>query len=144
MFPEAAGTAIAVNAQAASTAGELAEWFADFFTEEPAVIEQFARYLTIAAWGYAGYGLLIVGNGVLNAVDKASLALLQSCARVFLVMLPFAWFLRGSWGADAVYAAELASNLAGGAVAAAVVWWVLRDRSAKSPGTDVSAEPEAA
>ena len=120
------------------------EWFADIFTEDPAVIDQFARYLTIAAWGYAGYGLLIVGNGVLNAVGKASLALLQSCARVFLVMLPFAWFLRASWGADAIYAAELASNLAGGAVAAAVVWWVLRDRTASSPDKAAQAEPEAA
>ena len=120
------------------------DWFADIFTEEAAVIEQFSRYLTIAAWGYAGYGLLIVGNGVLNAVDKASLALLQSCARVFLVMLPFAWFLRSSWGADAIYAAELASNVAGGAVSAAVVWWVLRDRSTTAPAKSVSAEPEAA
>ncbi len=115
------------------------EWFADFFTEEAAVIEQFARYLTIAAWGYAGYGLLIVGNGVLNSVGKAGLALAQSCARVFLVMLPFAWFLRGSWGADAVYGAELAANVLGGLVSAVVVWWVLKAK----PDTRKDAEPPA-
>ncbi|MEL7446760.1 MAG: MATE family efflux transporter [Pseudomonadota bacterium] len=104
------------------------EWFADFFTEEPAVIAQFALYLQIAAWGYAGFGLLIVGNGIMNAVDKASFALLQSIARVFLVMLPFAWLLRGSWGAEAVYAAELAANLFGGLTAITLVFLVLRRR----------------
>lgn len=120
------------------------EWFADFFTEEAAVINQFARYLTIAAWGYAGYGLLIVGNGVLNAVDKAGLALAQSCARVFLVMLPFAWLLRGSWGADAVYGAELAANVVGGLVSAAVVWWVLKAKPEAPKNAGAPAEPEAA
>ena len=101
------------------------EWFADFFTEDPAVIEQFARYLTIAAWGYAGYGLLIVGNGALNAVGQSGLALLQSAARVFLVMMPIAWLLRGAWGADAIYGAELAANVLGGALASIIVWRIL-------------------
>lgn len=99
---------------------------ARLFSEDPAVVREFGRYLGIAAWGYAGFGLLIVGNGALNAIDRSSFALLQSCARVFLVMLPFAWFLRGSWGADAIYSAELAANLFGGAVASLVVWKVLQ------------------
>ena len=57
---------------------------------------------------------------------RAGLALAQSFARVFLVMMPFAWLLRGSWGADAIYAAELVANLAGGALGAFIVWRVLR------------------
>lgn len=101
-------------------------WLGQFFSDDPTVLAQFRRYLSIAAWGYAGFGLLIVGNGALNAIDRSSFALMQSCARVFLVMLPFAWFLRGSWGADAIYAAELAANLFGGAVASLVVWRLLR------------------
>ncbi|GAA4050822.1 MATE family efflux transporter [Parerythrobacter jejuensis] len=105
------------------------EWFAQFFTDEADVSREFTRYLTIAAWGYAGYGLLIVGNGVLNAVDKASFALFQSAFRVFAIMLPFAWFLRGNWGSDAIYGAELVSNLVGGMVAAVIVWWVLRPKN---------------
>lgn len=104
------------------------ERFASLFSDDPAVVAQFDAYLRIAVWGYAGFGLLITANGVLNAVDKASLALLQSFARVFLVMMPFAWLLRGSWGADAIYAAELVANLAGGALGAYIVWRVLRDR----------------
>ncbi|MBY6216962.1 MATE family efflux transporter [Qipengyuania aquimaris] len=101
-------------------------WFADFFTDEPDVIEQFSRYLEISVWGYAGFGLLIVANGALNGVGRASLALAQSAARVFLIMLPIGWVLRASWGAEAIYGAELVANLAGGTLAALIVWRVLR------------------
>jgi len=101
------------------------EWFADFFTKEPSVIAQFSLYLQIAAWGYAGFGLLIVANGILNAVDRASLALVQSVLRVFLVMLPVAWFLGATWGAAGIYAAELAANIFGAASAIVLVFFVL-------------------
>lgn len=108
------------------------DWFADFFTDDPQVIEEFSRYLAISVWGYAGFGLLIVANGALNAVDKAGFALTQSALRVFLVMLPFGWLLRGHWGSSAIYAAELFANLAGGALAAFVVWRILRSGPEKS------------
>lgn len=106
-------------------------WFAQFFTSDPDVMEEFTAYLRIAAWGYAGFGLLIVANGALNAVDKASYALTQSFARVFLVMLPIGWLARPYWGSHAIYVAELAANALGGALAAYVVWRVLR----KGPST---------
>ncbi len=96
------------------------ENFARVFTDNPAVIAEFAAYLHIAAWGYAGFGLLIVGNGIMNAVDKASFALLQSVARVFLVMLPVALVLQPGMGSNAIYTAELAANLFG-AVSAVVL-----------------------
>lgn len=101
-------------------------WFADFFSSDPAVIEQFASYLTIAAWGYAGFGVLIVANGALNALDKARFALLQSTTRVFLVMLPLAWLAREYYGVRAIYGAELAANIIGGGIAAWVVWRAMR------------------
>lgn len=101
---------------------------AQLFTDDPAVALEFKRYLAISVWGYAGFGLLITANGALNAVDRSSFALAQSFARVFLLMLPVAWLLRARWQADAIYAAELVANLGGGALAAAVVWRVLRAR----------------
>ena len=106
-----------------------AQWFAGLFTDEAAVVAQFTAYLKIAAWGYAGFGLLIVANGMLNAVDKASLALTQSIARVFLVMLPFAWVFVGSWGSEAIYAAELAANLFGALTGAALIYYALKLRA---------------
>ncbi|MDN3646206.1 MATE family efflux transporter [Pontixanthobacter aestiaquae] len=103
-------------------------WFAQLFSDNPAVIDEFSRYLAIAAWGYAGFGLLIVSNGALNSVGKAGWALAQSCFRVFLVMMPVAWLLRPTWGSDAIYSAELAANVVGGAVALVLVLRILGQR----------------
>lgn len=99
--------------------------FARIFTSDPKVIAEFDLYLRIAAWGYAGFGLLIVGNGIMNAVDKAGFALGQSVARVFCVMLPVALLLRPSMGSAAIYGAELAANLFGALSAFLLVRHVL-------------------
>ncbi|AUX70673.1 MATE family efflux transporter [Porphyrobacter sp. HT-58-2] len=93
---------------------------AQIFTSDHKVIAEFDLYLKIAAWGYAGFGLLIVGNGIMNAVDKAAFALLQSVARVFLVMLPVALVLQPGMGSAGIFTAELAANLFG-AVSAVVL-----------------------
>lgn len=103
----------------------LASQFAKVFTSDPEVTQQFVLYINIASWGYAGFGILIVSNGILNAIDRASFALTQSAARVFLVMLPFAWVLNASWGSSAVYSAELAANIFGGLTGAALAYWLL-------------------
>jgi putative MATE family efflux protein len=108
---------------------------AQLFTDDPLVAREFKSYLAFSVWGYAGFGLLITANGALNAVDHARFALMQSFARVFLLMLPFAWLLRGAWGAEAIYAAELVANLGGGALAALIVWRVLRVKPANVPVT---------
>ncbi len=109
------GFAVAIGMLAAG------EHFARLFTDDPLVIAEFALYLKIAAWGYAGFGLLIVGNGVMNAVDKAGFALVQSVMRVFLVMLPAALILQPVMGSAAIYTAELAANLFGAVSAALLV-----------------------
>lgn len=94
------------------------------FTEDPAVVAEFDLYLTIAAWGYAGFGLLIVGNGIMNAVDKAGFALGQSVARVFLVMLPVALVLQPAMGSAAIFTAELAANLFGAVSAIVLIRYI--------------------
>jgi len=139
---EAGGFAVTYGLLLAVVLFFSAEWFAGFFSQDPAVIGQFASYLRIAAWGYAGYGVLIVANGALNAVDKSGWALFQSFARVFLVMMPFAWLARGTWGAEAIYAAELAANVFGGTAAALIVWRVLR-RKPQQAQPSRPAEPAA-
>jgi len=105
------------------------EQFARLFTDDPAVVAEFALYLEIAAWGYAGFGLLIVGNGIMNAVDKASFALLQSVVRVFLVMLPVALLMQPSMGSAAIYTAELAANLFGAVTAVLLVRHIFVQRA---------------
>ena len=106
--------------------------FARIFTDDPAVVAEFDLYLKIAAWGYAGFGLLIVGNGIMNSVGKAGFALGQSIARVFLVMLPVALLLAPAMGSSAVYTAELAANLFGAASALMLVRFIFARRMAEA------------
>jgi putative MATE family efflux protein len=97
--------------------------FAALFADDGAVKDSFERYILLAAWGYAGFGMFIVGNGALNAIDHAGWALGQSIIRVAVFMIPVAWLLREPWGEDAIYAAELSANVLGGALAVAVALW---------------------
>lgn len=102
------------------------DWFGGFFSDDAEVLDALSRYLLIAAWGFAGYGVLVVVNGAFNAIDRAPLALGQSAARVMLIMVPFAWLAGSALGSNAVYGAELAANITGGLGAAALAWHVLR------------------
>ena len=99
-------------------------WFAARFSDEPAVVEATMRYLQISVWGYAGYGVLIVINGALNAIDRAAWALGLSLGRVLLVMVPFAALLQARWGRSAIFGAELASNLVGALAGVALAVWI--------------------
>ncbi|MEZ5743782.1 MAG: MATE family efflux transporter [Sphingomonadaceae bacterium] len=99
---------------------------AALFTDDAEVRATLARYISISAWGYGGYGLCIIVNGALNAVDRAGMALAQSLARIALVMVPVAWLARPMLGADAVYFGELAANIAGAVIAVLLVRHVLR------------------
>lgn len=96
---------------------------AALFADDGAVKDSFERYILIAAWGYAGFGMFIVGNGALNAIDYAGWALAQSIVRVAVFMIPVAWFMRSAWREDAIYAAELSANVLGGLLAVAVALW---------------------
>jgi putative MATE family efflux protein len=134
----AAGFCLAWGLAVATAMLAAGELFARLFTDDPAVIAEFALYLKIAAWGYAGFGLLIVGNGVMNAVDKAGFALVQSVMRVFLVMLPVALILQPVMGSAAIYTAELAANLFG-AVSAVVLVRHIFARPGLAHGTGMPA-----
>jgi putative MATE family efflux protein len=129
----AAGFCVAWGLAVAVAMVVAGENFARLFTDDPAVIAEFDLYLEIAAWGYAGFGLLIVGNGIMNAVDKAGLALLQSVGRVFLVMLPVALVLQGGMGSAAIYTAELAANLFGAVTAVLLVRHIFLTKAAAAP-----------
>ena len=100
------------------------DWLAGLFTDDETVKASFRLYIEVAAWGYAGFGVLITTNGAFNAIGKAQRALALSVTRVLLMMLPFAAYFQPRWGEAGVYGAELVANL-GGAVLAAVLAWML-------------------
>ncbi|MBV7257934.1 MATE family efflux transporter [Pacificimonas sp. WHA3] len=113
---------------------------AGLFTDDPGVIGQIGTYLMIAAWGFAGYGILIVTNGALNAVDRAPHATLVSAARVLLIMVPVAWAGSRIGDETGIYAGELAANLVGGAAAYFVGVRMLKAENCPAPSPATKAE----
>lgn len=93
-----------------------------WFTDDRAVIDGIAQYLLIASWAFFAYGLLVVSNGALNAIDKSTRALGVSVARVGLVMVPLGLAGSAMFGPVGVYGADLVANLLGGTAA----FWVAR------------------
>ena len=109
------------------------EAVASLFAEEQAVVQAMGRYLSIGAWGFFAYGLLIVSNGAMNAVDRSGRALAVSAARVLAVMVPLAWLGTRTIGPTGVFAAELAANVLGGAAALWIAWRALCPERRKAP-----------
>ncbi len=102
------------------------ETIGGWFTDDKAVIDGIAQYLRIASWAFFAYGLLIVSNGALNAIDKSKRALGVSVARVALVMVPLGLLGSALIGPAGVYGADLAANLLGGTAAFWLAWRALR------------------
>ncbi len=112
------------------------------FTDSATAAAGLERYLLLAAWGYGGFGVLIVTNGALNAVGHAMKAMAVSVARVFIVMLPLASAGAAVLGPDAVYASVLAANLFGGIGAFGLGWRFLKQEDAPSPSPLAEPSPQ--
>ncbi|MXO73198.1 MATE family efflux transporter [Alteraurantiacibacter buctensis] len=106
-------------------------WLAGAFSEDAATIAAAREYLSIGVWGYAMFGLFIVANGAMNAVDRAGTAMALSITRSLLVMVPFAILTQPLWDAKGVYFAELVANIAGGSAAVLVAWLALKGPPAR-------------
>ncbi|MEM6957789.1 MAG: MATE family efflux transporter [Myxococcota bacterium] len=126
---QACGFSVVYGLATAALLVLLRDPLAGLFTDDAAVREAVGLYLIVAAWGFSGYGVLIVTNGAFNAVDQAGAALAVSIARVFLVMLPVAYFAGAAFGVAAVYGGELAAHKVGGTVSALVGWSVFRRKA---------------
>ena len=104
----------------------------EIFTEDAAVVESIASYLLIASAGFFAYGLLVVSNGAMNAIDVSGRALAVSAARVALVMIPLGWLGSRMIGPGGVFGAELAANLIGGCLAFWLAWRAMAAPDAKA------------
>ena len=90
---------------------------AGLFGEDGEAVEAAALYLRVVGWSLFGFGILVVGNAALNAMDRAGYALVLSAARVLMLYLPLAWLAAmtvGYWGILA--AAVVANVVAAGAM----------------------------
>lgn len=89
------------------------------FDSQPETVEAAALYLWIVPISFAGYGLLICVNAMLNAAGRPLSATTLSLTRAFGLYVPLAWIGSLVFGLWAVFAAASVSSV----LAAAFAWW---------------------
>ncbi len=76
-----------------------------------------ATYLSIASWGFAGYGILITANAAMNARDRALWSMSLSGTRIFLLYVPITWAGVQLGGYSGMIIGALVANLISGWIA---------------------------
>lgn len=104
-----------------------ADWLAQLFSADAGVqayIVAFVRWLPL---GYAGMGIVLCANAVLNALQKTQVSMLVNGVRLFALYVPAAWLgmqLGQHWGWS--YQGLLLGAAAGNAIAGCGVWWLVQ------------------
>lgn len=83
------------------------------FTDDPATREVTEHYMAIIYPFLALYTVMVVAHGYLNGARRTTAPLICTIVAFVLVQIPFAFFLNGSLGIDAVMWAVVASWTAG-------------------------------
>jgi putative MATE family efflux protein len=92
-------------------------------------------YLSIVAWSWGAYGLVMSVNAAFNGIGKPLPGVVISTCRVIVVFLPLALTLRHFFGLTGLFTATLIANLALGAVAWA---WLGQPLRLAGPAADAS------
>jgi putative MATE family efflux protein len=98
-------------------------------------------YLSIAAWSWGAYGLVMSVNAAFNGIGKPMPGVVISTCRVIVVFLPLALALRHVFGLTGLFTATLVSNLLLGAVAYAWLGVPLRTAGDTATRTPSSGPP---
>ena len=128
-----------------SLAMAVALWFsaralAGLFTSDEEVIGIIVTYLRIVPITLAGYGLVVVCAGGLNAIGEPWLGLAVYALRTVLLYVPLAWLAAQFGPVEWVFWGIAAANAV---TAVAVAWWSLRYFAKLECGGESSAKPAA-
>jgi putative MATE family efflux protein len=101
----------------------LREPIATIFTDNPAVIATLSSYLVIVSLSYGLFGLLLVVNATLNALNRPLQSTVLMALRMVGLYVPLA-ILGSAWfGINGIFAAAFVANIGAGVAAA---FWLRR------------------
>ena len=83
----------------------LSGWLPTFFDPNPEVIRIARNYLIIVPLSYAIIGACFTMISVLNALGYPKPSMYLNIIRMLVFYLPLAWFLKGIWGPEGIFAA---------------------------------------
>ncbi len=87
------------------------------YSEAEAIQGVAVTYLSIVAWSWGAYGLVMSVNAAFNGIGQPLPGVVISACRVIVVFLPLALALRQVFGLPGLFSATLLANLLLGAVA---------------------------
>jgi putative MATE family efflux protein len=74
-----------------------AEWFAQIFTDEPAVIAVCSEFLRYISWNFVAIGLVFTCSGLFQALGNTWPALASTMARFVVFAVPSIWMAHQPW-----------------------------------------------
>lgn len=95
----------------------IAEPLTGLFSESEGIQGVAVAYLSIVAWSWGAYGLVMSVNAAFNGIGRPLPGVVISACRVIVVFLPLALALRQLFGLNGLFSATLLANLLLGAVA---------------------------
>jgi putative MATE family efflux protein len=104
----------------------LTDPIARFFSLEPDVVAEMARYLWIIPFGYFGVGVFNVTEETLNAIGRPVMASIQTIIHMFMLYIPLAFVGSHYLSMDGLFFGLVSADLVGGAIGVLIAWWMCR------------------
>ena len=84
------------------------------FNDDPDVMSAARSYLLIITIGIIGNGILLNIVNVFNVIKRPKVSLIANAFKMFIIYLPYAFILRGTYHEFGIYYAGLAAHLVTG------------------------------
>lgn len=97
-------------------------YLATIFSQDPLVVEKIVSYLMLMPVGYAGMGIVLCANSVLNALHKTSVSMILNLVRLSIFYVPLAWFGGIYYGFEGLLFGASIGNL----IAGLIVWGLIK------------------
>jgi len=103
-----------------------AQIIAGIFSSNSDVIQITAGYLVIVSFSYGFQGIMMMGMGIFNGINKPFVAFCMIVIRMIGLYIPLAWFASSWIGLEGIFWAAFTANLISGAITYLVLFKKLR------------------
>ena len=93
-----------------------AQVIAGIFSSNPDVIQITAGYLVIVSFSYGFQGIMMMGMGTFNGINKPFIAFSMIVIRMIGLYIPLAWFATSWIGLEGIFWSAFTANLISGAI----------------------------
>lgn len=104
-----------------------AQVIAGIFSSSPDVVQITAGYLVIVSFSYGFHGIMMMGMGIFNGINKPFIAFSMIVIRMIGLYIPLAWVATSWIGLEGIFWSAFTANLISGAITYLVLSLSCRD-----------------